>query len=236
MNRFYGQKKSANIIIHRINNVERQDIDSNFLRIVSIDPGKVNLAFRIETRYNNGRTDVEVYQKININQIEDDSSAENESSFKSEDVYMKFNNLLNQYIPYFMKTNIIIIERQILPNYDMIRVCQHFITYFTLLLCNSPLNPLLIEVEPGYKNRFFKMPKGSNAHSWVVDRAYELFELRQDIKSSQLLSSQKGKKDDLAVTAVQAEAVLQSINLARPFPPKITYVLHISKDNDVGLK
>lgn len=230
MKRFYNQKRSSNIVIHRINNVEKNNIDIKFLRVVSIDPGKVNLALRIETRYNNGRTDVEVYQKININKISETQVDENDSPFKYEDIYLKFINLLNQYIPYYMKTNIVIIERQILPNYDMIRLCQHFITYFTLMLYNSPLNPLLIEVEPGFKNRFFKMPKGSNAHSWAVNKAYELFELRQDNNSTKLLTSQKGKKDDLAVTAIQSEAVIQSLNLAKPFPPKLSYVLHISND------
>ena len=226
MSRFYRARKkpgekSSNIIIHQLyENAVIPPPQLDFWRLVSIDPGKVNLAFRIEKRYPDGRLEVEVFEKININNIDIVDSGGG-TSFKDENLYFKAINFLNNYYQFFMMTNIIIIERQILPNYDMIRLCQHFITYFSLLLKNAPLKPILLEVEPGFKNRFFHMPKGANAHFWVTEKALEILRLRKDEKSIEIIQSHKGrrdKKDDLSVTIVQVEAVLQSLQWAASYP------------------
>ena len=210
---------NSNIIFHQIHDqpVYYPPPLIDFWRIVSIDPGKKNLAIRIDKRYNDGRIEVELYQKINIPFEITDVVLSDTCPIKYNDLYFKVLQLFDNYKSYFLCSNIIIIERQILPNYDMIRLCQHFITYFSILLRNACLQPILLEVEPGFKNRFFSMPKGSNAHKWVVEVALEIMKSRKDEMSIQMISSCKGKADDLAVTLVQCEAVLQYLKWAMPF-------------------
>lgn len=214
----YAKKKKGNepnITFHHIHSiVEDRRWNGNFLRIVSIDPGKINLAFRIEKRFNNGLVEVEALEKINF----DEYSVFGENfSPDEQELYCKCTSFLNIYKEFFQQTHIIIIERQILPNYEMIRLFQHLLTYFTINLRNAPLKPIMMEIEPGMKNRVLGMPKGSNAHTWAIEKGLEILKKRGDQRSIDIIMSHKGrkdKKDDLAVTAIQIEAVFQQLRWA----------------------
>src|SRR5665648_183799 len=133
---------------HSIHISERR-WDQDYYRVISIDPGTNNFAFRIETRpsycygdpsnkYFHPRT--EVLNKISFKQyVTDDKTGQS-------DVYSAVINFLDQYQEWFPSIHMVFVEKQMPFNYKMVRLSQHVITYFQLRLKDSPLLPSILEV------------------------------------------------------------------------------------------
>ncbi len=203
--------------------------NDEYYQIVSIDPAKKNYALRIERRYKNGWITPIVFDKTAIECIEvcGDTIICN--------TYEVLTAFLNKYKDKYYECHYIIVERQLPQNYKATRIAQHTISYFSILLKNSPLMPSIIEIDPKLKGRVLGAPKGINDNQlkrWAIEKARELLTIRRDEFSLKVLDHFKKKQDDLADTVCQIEAFFITIGLPCTYPPpNKTIVLNITKSN-----
>jgi hypothetical protein len=178
--------------------------EEKYYHLLSIDPGRTNFAIRLEKRYD-GK--VETIKMENID-IRDN---------KQEGINVEYNNInkvLKGYSSYFDDLHIVVIEHQINLNPDTPRVLQHVISYFLLNLQNKKKKPLILEVDPALKGKqlgYIKSEHGTTK-TWAKLKALELLQERKDEAGLKIMKS-KGKKDDMADTICQAEAVAQVLKL-----------------------
>lgn len=173
------------------------------LRIISIDPAIKNLAIRVEER--GQRNGNEIIQTLLFEKITLDSSDE------MSGLYLSLTHYLDQHLNLFMTCHLILIERQLPINYRSVRVSQHLISYFSLLLRDSPLLPALLEIDPRLKGRQLESPPyltDRGLKKWAVEKAQEILQERGDQKALTIIHRER-KKDDLSDTVVQIEAFLQ---------------------------
>lgn len=186
--------KKENTIIHTRNN----DIflyPCECYRIISIDPGIVNLAVRIEIR-----KDQNVYTEI---LTKHKLKCKNE-----ENIYINLINILLTYENYYKNCHFIIIEKQVKMNQNMIKLSQHIISFFLMNTRQNIFKPIIIELDSHIKGRLLpKCNKGDHKEikRYSIQKAMELLMNRNDINGWNILNSEK-KKDDLSDVIVQAEA------------------------------
>lgn len=185
--------------------VKKRVWTQNYHQVVSIDPARVNYAIRIEKRYDNGIIKPVVFDKTAIEEFYNDDNG----SLVCK-TYENLTHFLDKYKDYYMDCHFIIIERQLPQNYKATRIAQHTITYFSLRLCDTPLLPTIIEIDPKLKGRILGAPKGCNDRqlkNWAVEKARELLTKRNDDFSLGVLNHFKNKQDDLSDTVCQIEAL-----------------------------
>lgn len=178
--------------------------DSDYYQVISIDPGRINYALRVERRYKNGRIIPIVFDKTSVESIVCDG--ENIIC----DTYKVLTEFLDKYSEVYQDCHFVIIERQLPQNYKATRIAQHTISYFSITLHNAKLLPEIIEVDPKLKGRMLKVPVGTNEKqlkSWAVVTAKKLLLDRDDIFSLQVLDHFAKKQDDLCDTICQIEAL-----------------------------
>ena len=184
----------------------------DYYRVMSIDPGKKNFCFRIELRnLETGNITTEVYEKIDLI-----------GSQPSDRVTVDYINrnaitILDRYIDLILNCHIIIIERQMQINYKMVRFSQHVITYLMIKVMNNSLKTVILEIDSKLKTKQLNAPKKLGADgtkTWAIEKAYLLLKQRNDLLSINIMDkAQKSKKDDLADTVIQIEAVFSLFNL-----------------------
>lgn len=192
-----------------------------YIQIVSIDPGIKNYAFRIERRYKNGWITPVVFDKWKLS----DSIIMSDCTINH--TFQSLTNFLLKYKDFILKSHFIIIERQLPHNYKATRISQHTISFFSFFLANNSLRSLIFEIDPKLKGKLLHSPPNINEKqlkTWAVEKAIELLNIRKDIFSLNILSHYKSKKDDLADTICQIEALFIFLNLgttsAPPPPPQ----------------
>ncbi len=180
------------------------------IRFASIDPGGLrkdtrSFALRIENRnFTTGNVKMEVFDLVKFTHPTDQDLKKKATS----ELYQRVNVFLNKYKDHFLKTHIIIIEQQLHVNYQSIRMMQHVISYFSFLLSDSKLLPMIIEVDSKLKTKTLNSPPHLNdtgIKKWAIDIAIQLLTLQDDQASVDIINSYK-KKDDLADTVMQIEA------------------------------
>lgn len=190
----------------------------DFIRVMSIDPGKRNFCFRIEMRnLISGKITPEVYERIDLI-----------GTLVDGRVIVDFINnnaliILDTYISLILNCDLVIIERQMATNYKMVRFSQHVITYLMVKLRDNSLKTVIMEIDSKMKTKILKAPKGLGAKEvkkWSIERALEILTLRNDQNSLMIINKAKTKKDDLADTVVQIEAVFIRMGLSNPTPAK----------------
>lgn len=178
-----------------------------YLQLISIDPGSVNFALRIERRWYPGngydnKIDTIVYEVVNF------------KNGSNQSIYSTINLFLDQYVQEYKNTHVVIIERQMSNiktgaiNYKMIRVSQHIISYFITKTGNWPKHPSVIEFDSGLKTNLLGAPLGLDKpgrKKWCRVKALELLTRRNDITAITKFNQSK-KKDDLGDIVCQAEA------------------------------
>ena len=178
----------------------------DYVQYVSIDPAIKNYAFRIERRYHNGWITPVAFDKVNINERE---VVEDVTVIKT---YENLTIFLEQFRELYNDCHYIIIERQLPHNYQMVRIQQHTISYFSILLHNKPLLPAIIDVCPKLKGQVLKAPKNityNQLKQWTIQIGRQLLEERQDNYSLSVLEKYRNKQDDLCDTIIQAEALFR---------------------------
>jgi hypothetical protein len=192
--------------------------DRDEVLCMSIDPGIVNLCFRIERRKLYGILDnVEVLLHANISfqKLKTNEHSISRIYGAITSYIMEFKELLNE-------LDLVLIERQMKVNYQSVRVSQHLITCFQTLLWNSPKNPLIMEIDAKVKSKVLA-PKGIHqkvVKDWAVEKALQLCFLRRDWESfHNILWANKNKRDDLSDVIVQLEAAFKHLSLSiTPIP------------------
>lgn len=223
------QKQSKNpYTIHHIHDDEskREALWANleFYDVISIDPGIENFCIRVERRFLTCQIIPLVFERIRF-QLEKDI----ETDMKSE-IYSKVTNYLDQWKKIFLGCHFVVVEQQLPINYKAVRLSQHVITYFSLLLRNTGKYAYIIEISPKCKGSVLGCPSNLNNNGfkrWCIDKAIELLEMRGDKASLEKLMSQKkkdgsSKLDDMSDVTVQVEALFTLLNLPLTQPIKIT--------------
>ena len=181
---------------------EKRNWNQGFIQIVSIDPGKVNYAFRIERRYDSGEIIPIVFDKKKIESFTTNEEITFVNTFKN------LTEFLDQYKQFYYESHYVIIEKQMPFNYQAVRISQHTISYFLSVLKDKPLLPPIIEVDSKLKGKMLGYQKGEDLKAWAVKTAREMFTKRNDDFSLGVLDYFKTKQDDLSDTACQIEAFL----------------------------
>nr|QBK90806.1 MAG: holliday junction resolvase [Pithovirus LCPAC201] len=211
--------------IHEINDentISRDWNSANYITIISVDPGITNFGLRIERRpFGPDVWKVEVLHYANtcFKQCKTNTETNSSSLYRSITEYLKS---LNSNV---MDAHLILIERQLPVNHNMVRVSQHIITYFMTVLSDSTINPLIVEIDSSGKTKILGAPKGlssSQVKDWSIEKSLQLSYIRKDWTSfMSILEATKNKSDDLADTMVQIEAICRHLKWGTtPIPPK----------------
>ena len=222
--------KSLYTIHHCHNTLEpiQWNTRSDYYRIMSIDPGKKNFCFRIEMRnLITKKIMTEVFEKIDL------IGSQNTDRVTVDYVNRNVMLILDKYMHLILNCNIVIIERQLSINYKMVRFSQHIISYLMIRLMDNSLKTVILEIDSKLKTKQLRAPKSLGAKEtklWAIEKATELLTLRNDNVSINIMNkAQKSKKDDLADTVVQIEAVFKLFGLLTtengniPSPTKISF-------------
>jgi hypothetical protein len=180
--------------------------DEKEFNIVSIDPGRTNFAYRLESRGRNGV--IKTVEMGNVD-IRDNSKPGINTEFNN------INNLLDKFNIFYNKVHLIIVEHQIDLNPNTPRILQHVISYFLSLLKGKEKRPLIFEIMPRVKGDqlgYDKKTAEKGLKAWALAKARELLTHRNDEKGLRLLNK-KGKKDDMADTICQIEALCKLLQL-----------------------
>ena len=200
---------------HNLPHTSRQ-WEQSYIQFASIDPATKNYALRIERRYHNGWITPVVFDKISLKTVDQEGTTVVCITYKTLTAF------LEKYIKYFHDCHFIIIERQLPQNYKATRIAQHSISYLTIKLCDTPLLPSIIEVDPKLKGKILGAPKGitdKQLKSWAVEEGRKLFTIRRDQFSLNVLNHFSTKQDDLCDTACQIEAICICWGIAATAPP-----------------
>jgi hypothetical protein len=208
-----------------------------YVQMASIDPAIKNYGIRIERRYINKPLIIPLlFTKLDLTPKSED-----------QNVYYNLTIYLDQYYHLFRECHIILFERQMVDNYNMIRMSQHTLSYFlnkfsvsraktqptvdtkdVKLNIIDPSMPktLIIEMESRVKGQQLGGAvglKGRQLKQWAVDKAIELLTIRDDKISLEIIYRLK-KKDDVSDTVVQLEALCSLLKLpvTRQFDPLLS--------------
>lgn len=177
----------------------------DYHQVVSMDPAYKNLAFRVERRYFDGRIIPLVFERVDLTS----GVASDAAEFRST-VFDNLTLFLDRFADLWHQCHIVIIERQLPENYKAVRISQHALSYFLFRMADSPLIPLIAEIEPTLKSRQLQAPRGLNKDQikdWSVTKAKYLLTCRNDQASLGIMEKNRKKPDDLADTICQIEAV-----------------------------
>ncbi len=203
-----------------------------FIRIISIDPGTKHLAIRIEKRILNKNL-VESEKSNGHNVITEYMHIFNLSSYTEDELKVSrllgaIYTALDSLNSYFNQLHIVIVEKQMPQNQKMVRMATAIHMYFACKLRDSPLLPLIIELDPKVKTRFLLAPSDIKGHysktkAWGIKKALEILKVRGDTNTIDMITNCKGvnKKDDLADTIIQSEAFCIMMGLPAVDPNKI---------------
>ena len=194
--------------------------NTDHIKILSVDPGRRNFCLRIENRdLKTGRIATIAFQKIDFigENVED-------TIMNIDTMYIKVTTLLDNYLPEIKSCHVVIIERQLSINYKMVRLSQHVITYLIVHLRNNLLKTVIMEISSKLKSKQLYAPKGiseKEIKKWSIVKAIELLKIRKDDYAIDIINkAAKSKKDDLADTVVQIEAVFSLLGLPLTEEPK----------------
>ena len=153
------------------------------IRIISIDPGISHFCLRVEERSTTKHDIIKtlLHDKIGLKKEEQELDQDNVCS-----LYTFILPFLEQNKELFKTCHVVIVEKQLPINYRALRMSQHVLTYFMMLLRNvEPSLPIFIEVMPTLKGRELGAPPHINEKGikiWAVEKAIELLTIREDKK------------------------------------------------------
>lgn len=186
----------------------------DYYQIVSIDPGIVDFAFRIERRYKNGKIKTLVIDVESFDVTPD----------KSDMTYyfpISVELFLDKYRKYYKDTHFFIVERQLYVSHRTSLAAHQSLVYF-MNYCrkHSSKNRYIIDLNSKMKTNALNAPAGMNqvwTKKWGVAKAKELLKLRKDRKGlsevAKYESTAVSKLNDVTDTIIQIEAFFASIGL-----------------------
>lgn len=208
------------------------NLGDDYIGVVSIDPGTVNIGFYIMFFWNNGKSQSYALERFNF------CVGDKEDDVQSVQKYKEAELILDEYLEIFKNTHYILIESQLTVNPSSMRMSQHFISYFTIKLKDIGVKPVVIEISAELKTRIIggpigKLPKGtlsngkilnkketneqakSRRKKWCQKKSQEIMTLTEDpfvekvIKRRSKKGEGKSKRDDMGDVVCQAWAWLK---------------------------
>lgn len=180
------------------------------LRVLSVDPGVRNFCIRVEERrIVNGRCVSIVplhYDKLDLKKMSERSSTKMSVYDVLSDYLLSIEDLV-------LTCHIVVMERQLPLNYNAVHISRHAMSVLCMIMRNSVLHPIIVDIHPKLKEKQLRKPKGADVKLWSVDFAKRLFLLVEDHESIQVIDVNKGKQDDLADTGTQIEALLRLMEM-----------------------
>ena len=183
-------------------------------KFFSIDPSIKNFGLRTEIRSHDGKNISTVSTSRTSLEPPCVRKPKNAPPVKEKaptsvvcDIYEKTDVLLNSEIENIRTSHFIIMERQIPRNYKAVRLSQHVLDFICEKVRDSPLMPIIIELDSKVKARYLGCPRGLNERQtklWLIEKAIQLLDWRGDKETANLIRTVK-KKDDLADTVCQIE-------------------------------
>lgn len=210
--------------------LDERQWNQNFFRICSIDPARDNFAIRVETRPKDHETEdfitCQLFEKLDLRKMA--VVLDNPGDYlKIFDVLSSF---LDLHLELLQTCHIFVMERQQIPeNVWTNRIAQHTLSYLLLKMKDTPLLPIILEIDPKVKGQQLEAPTGLNYNAlkkWSTETAISLLTLRQDEYSLAVFSKYKTKKDDLADTVCQIEALFRLFGWPPTRPPPEIPELH----------
>lgn len=180
----------------------------DYRQFVIVDIGYENLCLRISRRYlKPKKIGIIAFEKTPI-KIDNDEDG-------TRVLFDELNQWFDRYRQRYLETHVIIIEWQLPQNYKAVRISTFILTYFFLLLKNTPLLPLILEMRSTFKDEYFPVLKSLNQHARktkCVELALDLLKCQEDYTSIEVMSQKKSgsnkkkvKQDDYADTALMEE-------------------------------
>lgn len=176
----------------------------DYIQFGSFDPGVVNFGVRVERRYHSGP-----YAGKITSLLYDRVKPVNVEPKKVRTIYSSMTEYLSSHDEELRGCHIFVIERQMAVNYQSVRMQQHVQSYLMTTYKNSPLLPIIVEIDAKAKLHKLGCPTHFNKNGykkWSEVKAAELLKLRGDTDSYNKLAK-AGKKDDLADVVCQIEAL-----------------------------
>jgi hypothetical protein len=184
----------------------------SYIYIMSVDPGIRNCGVRIEQRrlVNDILVHVNTIMMVRINFNENDplEHTDPETQVFQTAYYTRSTNILDNYLPYIIQCQYILIESQLPINYSMVRMSQHLITYLSIRVKNTGNRPLIIEIDPHLKSRLLNAPTKMSKpqlKKWCRQKALDILFARNDMAGHDAIIK-AGKGDDMGDTVCQCEA------------------------------
>ena len=182
------------------------------IRIISIDPGISHFCLRIEERSTTKHDIIKTLLHDKFGLAKEKQELDNDNVCSLYTFILPF---LEQNKELFKTCHIVLIEKQLPQNYRMIRMSQHVLTYFMMLLRDvQPSLPVFLEIAPTLKSKELGAPPHINERGvkiWAVEKATELLTIREDTKGLEILrrkvNGRKEKKDDISDTILMIESV-----------------------------
>lgn len=178
------------------------------MTLVIIDPGKVNFALRIEKRIRKTATvETLVYLRKYLGLDDQDKELIKPVSIFYRDMLR----LLDQYRDLYLQTHIVLIEKQVRDNYNMTTTGPFIVSYFSTLLRNTPLKPMIVEMNPTMKSSVLGDPvflETWDVKEWSIHIARALLVARGDEKGLASFDEDKEKSDDKADVVIMPEAFM----------------------------
>ncbi len=186
------------------------------IRIISVDPGVTHFAIRVEERNikSPGPIKTLLFDKIGLKKDQQELTEDLVSP-----LYTHVLHFLNQHVDLFKTCHMVIVEKQLPVNYRAVRMSQNTLTYFFVHLKDVETLPMIFEVTPKLKGNELGVSPNLNERGlklWAIDKAIELLSLRGDDFGLEVMmrkiGNRKEKKDDLADTVCQIEALFSYFN------------------------
>lgn len=179
-------------------------VKNTCFRVVSIDPGIVNFCIRVEDRYRDGTVKTVFTERKEFQTYTESYVG----------VYNDLTNYFNSLLEFTYYGHYYIIERQVIENYQSVRTSQHILTYFLGLCKDSPISPLILEIDSKAKYKMLGAPKNYNKvalKAWGSDKAKDLLTERGEVQLVEYINGIRGvrgqkKQDDLCDVVIQSEA------------------------------
>lgn len=217
------QPRKGNYLLY--NSIAPPDIGRKItFKIVSIDPAKKNIGFRIEERnFCNHHIKTIVWDKKNL--VDDDAP-------QSDLFYLRLVLYLEQFDHEVKDADLIIFERQLSINSQSLSVSYSILSYY---LSKFPHIPIA-DVDPHLKGWMLGAPKGLNKYGlkqWAVEAAYDLLMTRRDEVGLAIMNGFKKKKqklDDLADSLIMIEALCILWGYPKTTVPQAKLILKVENE------
>lgn len=173
----------------------------------TLDPGREYFGFRIEEVTKKGK-----FVKLHTFRVTD--VWYNEDGDKDDYVvYYNLVQLLNKYKENFLKCDFICVERQLKQNQPCVRIMQHIITYFIVIVDGTDI--VLCDMDPKFKYRYLGAPsdvKGKKLKNvWGPMKAMKICRKNKDKKSIKYINKHS-KINDLTDLILMSRALIKYTN------------------------